>query len=132
MKFRYKYKKFGNFFRPVIPIQIRLDKTVINYEALIDSGADICIFHKEIGELLELDFERLKSARFQGLSSKTPADGYQAIVDIGISNNFNPAIVIFSNQISEYGYGIIGQNGFFEYYQIKFNYHSKSIYLKTK
>ena len=41
MKFR--YKKFGHFLRPVIPITVRYQDRSIGYEVLIDSGADLCL-----------------------------------------------------------------------------------------
>ncbi len=131
MKFRFKYKRFNDFYRPVIPVQLRLDKKTLRYEALLDSGADICIFHAELGELLGLDFNRLKSASFKGLSSKSESLGFQAIIDVGISNNFHSAPLIFSYNISPYGYGILGQKGFFEFYRIKFDYCKKEVELKS-
>ena len=36
--------------RPIIPILIKSETKFIIYRALIDSGADYCIFHAEIGE----------------------------------------------------------------------------------
>ncbi len=53
MKFSYK-KLSGGFLRPIIPIEIKtLQGGPVKYFALIDSGADFCIFHSEI-ELKEI------------------------------------------------------------------------------
>jgi hypothetical protein len=60
---KFKYKKFRvpptvafperkYLLRPIIPILISYQNKTIGYEALLDSGADFCIFHAEIGEFL--------------------------------------------------------------------------------
>ena len=49
---KFSYKKYGQVLRPVIPIQLKSGSEVIGYEVLVDSGADLCIFSAEIGELL--------------------------------------------------------------------------------
>ena len=63
MKFRYhklSLKDRSPFFgltilKPIIPIKIIVKDKELNYEALIDSGADFCIFDAEIGEYLGID-----------------------------------------------------------------------------
>ncbi len=53
---KFKYKQFGSeTLRPVIPIEITHQNIVAPYEVLIDSGADICIFNSQIGEVLGVD-----------------------------------------------------------------------------
>lgn len=47
---KFKYKKFGPFLRPVIPVKLKYQDRSIGYEVLVDSGADLCIFDAEIGE----------------------------------------------------------------------------------
>jgi len=48
---KFIYKKYGSRFRPVIPITLKNKEKTLKYEALVDSGADICFFHSEVGEL---------------------------------------------------------------------------------
>ena len=43
--------------RPVIQVDFETDSGKFGYLALIDSGADYCIFHSEIGEQLGLDIK---------------------------------------------------------------------------
>ena len=47
---------FGNtILKPIIPIELVNDDRKIQYAALLDSGADFCIFDGEIGEILVID-----------------------------------------------------------------------------
>lgn len=63
MKFDYfklPLSKRSDFFghsvlKPIIPVQVSNGKNKLEYAALIDSGADFCIFDAEIGECLGLD-----------------------------------------------------------------------------
>lgn len=40
--------------RPIIPVLIKSETTFIIYRALIDSGADYCIFSVDLANLLEV------------------------------------------------------------------------------
>ena len=54
---QFVYKRFASGIeRPIIPIIVRnpLNQQWVRYLALIDSGADCCIFAGEIGELIGL------------------------------------------------------------------------------
>ncbi len=69
MKFKYRRLDlfpssdfFGKFIlKPIIPIKISRTDIVVKYAALIDSGADFCIFDAGIGEYLGLN---VRSDRF--------------------------------------------------------------------
>ena len=55
MRLKYRYKKFtrkrgGSFLLPIIPIGLEHKGELINYEALIDSGADMNLFQWEIAD----------------------------------------------------------------------------------
>ena len=70
MKFR--YKKFGNVLRPVIPIKVSSSKNPegFGYEVLVDSGADLSIFHADIGEALGIDVKKGKPQEVFGVGGK--------------------------------------------------------------
>ena len=76
---KYDYRKFitkssGAFpgrlsvSRPVIPIQLVKGGNKIGYLAIIDSGADFCVFHASIGEIIGLAIESGKLQDFSGVS----------------------------------------------------------------
>ena len=57
MKFRYfrfplkdKTEFFGSaILKPIIPLKLVVDNKEVGYAALIDSGADFCIFDGQVG-----------------------------------------------------------------------------------
>lgn len=47
-----------------------MGNNIVSYAALIDSGADICIFHAEVGKYLGLDIDSGKREEFGGVQEK--------------------------------------------------------------
>ncbi|MDE1941382.1 MAG: hypothetical protein KGI66_04645, partial [Patescibacteria group bacterium] len=68
MKFFYKH--YGPIRRPVVPITLKTSTEAVRYEALIDSGADICLFDEEMGDFLGLDVRKGKSYEVIGIGGK--------------------------------------------------------------
>ncbi len=131
MKHRFKYAKFGSYYRPVIQITLRYNGKEFKYLALIDSGADLNIFHANFASILGIDINKLKVHSFEGIKKEASALGYLSVVEIGIDNTFFDTVVIFSNDISDNGYGILGQQGFFNHFRIEMDYKGKDIELKS-
>jgi len=131
MKHRFKYAKFGSYYRPVIQITLRYNGKEFKYLALIDSGADLNIFHANFASILGIDINKLKVHSFEGIKKEASALGYLSVVEIGIDNTFFDTVVIFSNDISDNGYGILGQQGFFNHFKIEMDYKGKDIELKS-
>ncbi len=131
MKSSFDYIKAGLWYRPVIPVTFRHNKIEFNYLALIDSGADFNIFHADIAKILKIDLSKLKNpVKFSGIKGQA-GTGYFTSIDIGVNNKFINTPVLFSNEISDNGYGILGQQGFFNNYTISFDYSEKRIVLTT-
>ena len=131
MKYRFKYAKFGQYFRPVIPVTLRYNGKEFRYLALIDSGADLNIFHANLASILEIDTNKLKAYAFEGIKKGSSASGYLCVLEIGIEDVSFDTPVIFSNDISDNGYGILGQQGFFDHFRVKMDYKGKDIELKS-
>src|SRR6185369_10514812 len=74
MKFEYlkfilpqKSDFFGSsILKPIIPIRIGFADKSFQYQALIDSGADFSIFHKEFGQALGIDVANGEVLDFSG------------------------------------------------------------------
>lgn len=131
IKYSFKYQKAERYKRPLIPIALRFQNKKINTLALIDSGADFNVFHSDLAELLEINLENLKEIEFGGIKKdKEQCKGKLAMIKIGIKDEFFDAPVIFSNDISDNGYGILGQNGFFDHFRVTLDYKTDNIYLK--
>ena len=87
MKQVFSYLKTGLWYRPIIPVTLKLNKIEFNYLALIDSGADFNIFHADIAKILKIDLSKLKnSVNFSGINGK--GVGYFTTLDIGIRSDF--------------------------------------------
>lgn len=132
MRVKFKYLKAGKFKRPIIPITLRNGSKKINYLALVDSGADFNVFHKEIADLLDIDLKGLPETEFSGIKKDANATAKYTAIEIGVDGYFFNAPVLFSDSISDSGYGIVGQQGFFDKFKIKFDYNKGDIELKTK
>ena len=130
MKFR--YKQYGsNVSRPVVPITIKHGNKSIRYEALVDSGADACFFHAEVGELLGLDIKKGKAEEVFGIGGKASVYyRHKIMVEIGgwsreIEAGFLPDV---AGRVMKYG--VLGQKGFFDLFIIKFDLPKGEIELK--
>jgi hypothetical protein len=118
--------------RPIIPIKIKAEGGMeIGYYALIDSGADFCIFDGEIGEAIGIDVRSGPENKFGGVqSSKKQCIGYVHTVCLSVGGHDIPSRVCFSYDINKkQGYGIVGQYGFFDSFRIKFDYSKERIEL---
>ena len=65
---KFNYIKAGIWHRPIIPVTIAYKNKEIRYLALIDSGADFNVFHKDIADILRIDLSKLKQVPFSGIS----------------------------------------------------------------
>lgn len=132
MKYKFQYIKTGIWHRPIIPITLRYNKVEFNYLALLDSGADFNIFHGDIARLLKIDLSKQKnSMSFSGIKEGASGEGRFMSMEVGINNEFFTTTAVFSNDISDSGYGILGQQGFFNNYKTLFNYKAKEIIVNS-
>jgi len=131
MKFR--YIKYGETFRPVVPVRVKLKDLNFQYEVLIDSGADFCLFHTEVAEYLEINLDKCKKGIVTGVGGKLSEYFLHPVsIEVGGWNyemevGFLPTIGGRSAP-----YGIVGQKGFFENFIVKFDLLKEEIELKTR
>ncbi|MBI2100227.1 MAG: hypothetical protein HYT48_02735 [Candidatus Vogelbacteria bacterium] len=130
MKFSYK-KYAGRYLRPVIPIEVTHGGISLKYEVLVDSGADLCIFDAEIGGLLSLD---MKSGERLPVSGITGVVEYYYAHEVTIRVGGQPfkVKVGFLKNFAKFGYGVVGQVGFFDMFVVKFDLLKSEIELKPR
>jgi hypothetical protein len=121
---QFSYKKFKlvdgtELIKPIIPIGLLFNGKLIRYEALIDSGADFNIFDAEVGELLGIDIRSGKEVKFSGIVGE-PFEVYLHNITIEIGGWQYKITAGFSYKISPYGFGILGQRGFFDLFRVRF------------
>ena len=137
----FKYKKFPvnpencpfpnkkSSLRPIIQIEFETPAGNFNYFVLIDSGADYCMFHAKIGEELGLDIQSGKSITFYGTSGE-PQKAYFHKVTFKVGGIEHTCEVGFSYEMEKLPYGLLGQDGFFDKWTVKFEYHKENAELK--
>ena len=132
MKFGYK-KLDSGVTRPIIPVEVKFKDKVVRYFALIDSGADINIFHSEIAELLGIDTKRGEEKFISGITQGEVQKYYIHQVSLIIGGWEYQTKVGFMPTLSKIGHGLLGQNGFFNLFKsVNFDFGKKDIELKNK
>lgn len=129
---KFKYKKYGpDILRPVIPIGVSYQDRSIAYEVLVDSGADFCIFDAEIGGVLGIDVE---SGERQSVSGITGVSEYYYVhpVTIIVGGWHYKIDAGFLPNIGKYGYGVVGQKGFFDSFIVIFDLQKEVVELREK
>jgi hypothetical protein len=92
--------------------------------SLVDSGADLCLFHSDIGRMLGIEIEAAPELAFQGVSGAKEV-AYLHRVDLIVRGlNAITLDVGFTNSMAA-GTGLLGQRGFFEQFRINFELSQK-------
>lgn len=130
---KFNYQKYGSAIRPVIEIKLKANNKFFLYEALVDSGADICLFHSEVGEALGLDISKGKPCEVFGVGGKVSLY-YLHTIEIEVGRWTHKAEVGFMPDVAGrmMSYGLVGQKGFFENFIVKFDLSKEEIELKSK
>ena len=136
MKFKYRrinlfhpFSKKKYILRPIIPVSLKNKQFSIRYEALVDSGSDFNIFPTEIAQRLNIDLKNSQTIHFSGVED-SPIEGYIARVLLSINHENFKTNVVFADLPN--ASGILGQNGFFDIFSVKFNLFKEEIEIKTK
>ncbi|MFH0937338.1 MAG: retropepsin-like aspartic protease [Candidatus Daviesbacteria bacterium] len=104
--------------RPIIPVSLSYKNRSIHYEALIDSGADFSIFPLEIAKMLNISLKKEDSIYFSGLGDEF-MEGFKSKIILRINKLEFKTNVVFADLSGKSG--ILGQNGFFDLFEVKFN-----------
>lgn len=140
VRFKLDYRKFPaqptepfprrtSVSRPVVPIALINGSQRVRYLALIDSGADYCIFHAEIGEQIGLVIESGKRLPFFGSSGQEQSAFFHEI-KLEIGGHEVTCFAGFSHELQSLPYGILGQVGFFDSFKITFDHTRERIELQ--
>ena len=115
--------------RPVIPIRLIKGTKDVRYHAIIDSGSDLCIFHAQIGEVIGLTIESGKLLKFTGISGQQ-LTAYFHDLEIEVGGYRFDCYAGFSREMENVPYGLLGQVGFFDLFNVVFDYEKQRIELK--
>jgi hypothetical protein len=133
MKFPYeKITTVDNsvIYRPIIPVVFVSDTSDFTFgcNALLDSGADVCLFDLEFCGLLGIDPNSCEKSIIAGVGGGL-IDAYFHEVRLHIGETEIKTRVGFTDGVTA-GYGLLGQRGFFEHFDIEFNYKKKFVELR--
>ena len=115
--------------RPVITIRVRSGKRSLAYDVLVDSGADINVFNDELAEALGIDLSNGVPAEVMGPTGY-PAEVYIHPVELTVGEHTFTAQVAFMSTSNPFG--LAGQRGFFDQFEVKFNLREESLELSAQ
>jgi predicted aspartyl protease len=122
---QFDYREINEFrYRPIVPVDLWVDGEIFPYEALVDSGADFCVFPCEVAEVLGIVPEEGIEIKLDGIGA-TSAKGYVHKINMKIDVFEYEASVVFSNALVDYSHGLLGQAGLFDEHVICFDHPNK-------
>lgn len=124
---KFDYLKQPNFLnpakpwisRPLIPIRLTHQDKHLDVYALVDSGADVSVFHSSIAKELGIDIQSGRKEKFFGIAGEG-VDVYFHKIKLQIIGAPEVIEIEAGFTDSKGVAAILGQAGFFENYHIKF------------
>lgn len=92
---------------------------------LADSGADACLFPLRFAKYLKLDLSEMPTGLTAGVGSATNVTYYARIaMELGPDLRFESQVG-FTEGMDRAGFGLLGQMGFFENYNVEFHHRQR-------
>lgn len=120
----------GHWFYPLLQVLIRHGVNMQPVLSLVDSGASDCIFSASFGEVLGIDVPSGRPHQFHGFNLME-VRGFVHRVNLQVSG-FPHWIDIDAVFIESEVMPILGQQGFFESYQVVFERFRRQFEINTK
>lgn len=122
----------GHIYRPIIPIRLiyrHRDSGRFRYRALINSGADWCLFHSEVGELLGIPAREGQPRSFVGVEG-IEKTAYFHSVQLVVDSSMVEILAGFIDGF-RFPYGLLGQHGFFSHFRVVFERTASAPYVEV-
>jgi len=116
--------------RPIVDVELFGPKSSITAIALLDSGADYCLFNIEYAKAIGVDVDSCEKDRTVGVEGGTK-EIFMTELEIQVKDLQKikiPVGFIDSNSVT----GLIGQIGFFDMHRIKFERDHNSFEITHK
>lgn len=127
----FPYRYVNGIFRPIITVRLAHGLTSLEYDVLIDSGADRCIINGDIGRALGLDIEQGDPFTFRGAVGNEKV-GYFHTVAVEMRHACFQTRIGFTDHLGQKAHGMMGQKGFFDRFSINFDYSEQELTLHKK
>jgi hypothetical protein len=110
-------------YRPTILIKLKYKGRSVELFALVDSGADCCVFPSGIGEQLGMDIKSGPVNPMSGFGEKRfPVYFHDVQIVVG-----RYEIQAWAGFCDEIPMPILGQNGFFDPFEVRFDFRKKQL-----
>lgn len=109
--------------RPLLDVRLAVGSRFQDVAALVDSGADRCLFHSDIGRILGLDIESGAPYEFEGVVAGSVQKGYIHRIHLVVKRLSGIDLDVVFADCAQVGTGVLGQAGFFEQYRVNFDLH---------
>ena len=123
---RFRYTEIRNhqdparpFHRPYLIVRLAHGTKHKDVIALVDSGADLCLFHSDIGKLIGIDVESGSKLAFEGVSGAV-ATAYLHRINLTVRGMSSISLDVGFTDSMAVGTGLLGQQGFFEQFRVSF------------
>jgi hypothetical protein len=123
---RFRYTEIRNhqdparpFYRPYLIVRLTHGTKHKDVIALVDSGADLCLFHSDIGKLIGIDVEKGSELAFEGVSG-AKAKAYLHRINLTVRGMSSISLDVGFTDSMAVGTGLLGQHGFFEQFRVGF------------
>jgi hypothetical protein len=119
--------------RPTLKIKLEKNGRKIVVWALVDSGADCCIFPASMAKALNIQIPNQRSSQFSG-TADAPQMAYFETVRATLWNDSPDTDPLtfdldagFCDTLEHVGLGLLGQDGFFSRYIVTFDFANSVI-----
>jgi hypothetical protein len=120
----------GFSFYPLLQVFLRNNINLQPILGLVDSGSPDCVFPSSIAELLQIDTPSGRPFEFHGFDLRA-VNGFVHPVQLQIAG-FSHWIELDAVFLETDGLPILGQNGFFDAYQVLFERWARRFEINTK
>lgn len=116
--------------RPLLPITLMHGGLKCPCYAIIDSGADDIIFPASFVKRIGLNLTQGAFYQFGGAGSfNQPAWFFSITLNIGTVVSYQ-TLVGFTPALEAPGFGLLGQNGFFDRFKVEFDLRNNAFYIE--
>jgi len=123
--FPYQKNLYGIYF-PLVRLQVYKGSDLIDISGLLDSGASISIFRKEVADILGIKIEKGEKIDLGGVGGKITGYLHRLYIIIANKKLFIP--VVFSEEY-EVSFNLLGRQILFENFKICFEEAKKTVVL---
>lgn len=123
----FRYTRFSNtVVRPVVRVGIQHGHRALDYDVLIDSGADMNVFDADLAQALGINLTSGDPVDIVGATGE-PGSAFIHPVTLTVGKHTLTAPLAFMSAATPYG--LAGQRGFFDQFRVTFDLPAEVIEL---